>query len=358
MITAVAATSDPVVDGLPALERRGLVGRASLRTLGLLAALGVLALICLASLAIGAKAVPLGTVVDALLHYDPTVNDHLIVHTLRIPRTVIGLLAGIALGLSGAAMQGVARNPLADPGILGVSQGAALGVVLAIHLFGVGTLLGYVWFSFAGAAIVSVAVYVLGSLGREGATPVKLALAGAAVAAFLGSITGAVLLMDVNTLDQFRFWAVGSLAGRGGDIAWQMAPFLIVGSVMTLVCGRMLNALALGDDVAASLGQRVGLVRIYCATAIVLLVGAATAATGPIGFVGLTIPHVARAITGPDYRWVLAYSAVLAPVLLLGADVLGRVLIRPAEVQVGILTAIVGAPFFIMLARRRRLAEL
>ncbi len=214
------------------------------------------------------------------------------------------------------------------------------------------------WFAFAGAAIASVVVYVVGSLGREGATPVKLALAGAAVTTFLGSITTAILLFDVSTLDQFRFWAVGSLAGRDGQIAAQMAPFIIVGTVMALASGRLLNALALGDDVARSLGQRVGLARLFSAVAIVLLVGAATAAAGPIAFVGLTVPHVARAITGPDYRWVLPYSLVLAPILLLTADVVGRVIARPGEVQVGIITALIGAPFFMILVRRRKLAEL
>jgi iron complex transport system permease protein len=255
-------------------------------------------------------------------------------------------------------MQGVARNPLADPGILGVSAGASLFVVLAIYWFGVGTLTGYVWFSFLGAAVAAVVVYAIGATGREGATPVKLALAGAAVSALLASVTTAILLIDLATLDQFRFWAVGSLAGRDVVIAWQITPFVLVGAVMALASGRVLNALALGDDVARSLGQRVGTARAFAATTVVLLVGVATAAAGPIGFVGLTVPHVARVITGPDHRWVLPYSAVLAPVLLLGSDVIGRVVARPGEVQVGIVTALVGAPFFVALVRRRKMAEL
>lgn len=339
-------------------RRRGLVQRGSLRALGLVVAVGVLALVTLASIAYGSKPIPLGTVIDALVQYDSSLNDHLIVRSLRIPRTVVGLLVGVALGLAGAVMQGVARNPLADPGILGVNAGASLFVVVAIYSFGIGSLLGYVWFAFAGAAITSVVVYTLGSLGREGATPVKLALAGAAITAFLGSITTAILLIDVATLDQYRFWAVGSLAGRDATIATQLAPFIVVGAVMALVSGRVLNALALGDDVARSLGQKVGLARIFSAASVVLLVGAATAAAGPIGFVGLTVPHVARAITGPDYRWVLPYSAVLAPILLLGSDIIGRVIARPGEVQVGIVTALIGAPFFVALVRRRKLAEL
>lgn len=343
---------------LPALETRGLVQGAPGRALGLAVALLVLGVALLASVAYGAKPIPLGTVVEALLAFDPVINDHLVVRGLRLPRTMVGLLVGVALGLAGAVMQGVARNPLADPGILGVSAGASLFVVVAIYWFGVGSLTGYVWFSFVGAAVTSVFVYAVGSLGREGATPVKLALAGAAVSALLTSVTTAILLIDLATLDQFRFWAVGSLAGRDATVAAQLAPFIVLGAIMALASGRILNALALGDDVARSLGQRVGLARIFAAVSVVLLVGAATAAAGPIGFVGLTVPHVARVITGPDYRWVLPYSAVLAPILLLGSDVLGRIVARPGEVQVGIITALVGAPFFVLLVRRRKLAEL
>ncbi|MEO8698351.1 MAG: iron chelate uptake ABC transporter family permease subunit [Acidimicrobiales bacterium] len=315
-------------------------------------------LVVLCSIAVGSKPIPFSTVLDALFHYDASSNDHLIVRSLRIPRTLVGVMVGVALGLAGAVMQGVARNPLADPGILGVEAGASLFVVVAIYSFGISSLIGYVWFAFAGAAITSVVVYSLGSLGREGATPVKLALAGAAITAFLGSITTAILLIDVATLDQFRFWAVGSLSGRNGTIATQLAPFIIVGTVMALASGRMLNAMALGDDVARSLGQRVGLARLFSAASIVLLVGAATAAAGPIAFIGLTVPHIARSITGPDYRWVLPYSAALAPILLLGSDIIGRIIARPAELQVGIVTALVGSPFFVALVRRRKIAEL
>jgi iron complex transport system permease protein len=270
----------------------------------------------------------------------------------------MGLLVGGALGLAGAVMQGLTRNPLADPAILGVESGAALAVVIAIYALGVGTFGGYVWFAFAGAAVASIAVYALGSLGRGGATPVKLALAGAALTALLQSLASAILLLDVETLDQYRFWAVGSLVGRDTEMVGQVWPFIAAGIVLALATGRLLNALALGDDVARSLGMRLGVARGTAALAVVVLAGAATAAAGPIGFIGLTIPHIARAICGPDYRWILPYSLVTAPILLLGADVIGRLLARPSEVQVGIITAVVGAPFFIMLVRRRRLAEL
>lgn len=328
------------------------------RGLGLAAAGGVLLLVTFASIAYGSKPIGLGTVWDALWHVDPTDNDHLIVRSLRIPRTGIGLAVGAALGLAGAVMQGLTRNPLADPGILGVESGAALAVVAAISGLGVSTPSGYVWFALLGAAIASAVVYGLGSLGRGGATPVKLAIAGSALAWLFSSLTSAILLLDVSTLDEYRFWVVGSLAGRGSEIAIQVLPFLAVGAVLALGSARALDALALGDDVARSLGQRVGITRAVAALSVVVLSGAAVAATGPIGFVGLTIPHVARAICGPDHRWLLPWSAVLGPILLLGSDVVGRLVARPGELQVGIVTAIIGAPCFVLLVRRRRLVEL
>ncbi|MEU4190401.1 iron chelate uptake ABC transporter family permease subunit [Kribbella sp. NPDC026611] len=353
---SAVASADPDLASVPARPRRRT--RRSTLVLGLVGCLVLLCLVCLLSIAIGSKQIPLATVIDALRHYNEADTDHVIVRSLRVPRTLIGLMVGAALGLSGALMQGVTRNPLADPGILGVNGGAALFVVGGIYWLGLSTLTAYVWLAFAGAAAASVAVYLLGSLGREGATPVKLALAGAALTAMLGSLTTALLIGDVDTFDQFRFWSVGSFAGRGPDVAAQVAPFILVGIVLALLSGRVLNALSLGDDVAKSLGQRVGLARLFVAVVVVLLCGAATAAAGPIGFIGLTIPHVARLVTGPDYRWILPYSMLLAPILLLGSDVIGRVVALPGELQVGIVTAVIGAPFFIVLIRRRKLADL
>ncbi|MDP9403429.1 MAG: iron chelate uptake ABC transporter family permease subunit [Actinomycetota bacterium] len=337
--------------------RHPLVRNRALRSLGLLLGVVALVAVAVASVAYGSKPIPIGEVLAALFDFDGS-NDHLIIRSLRVPRTLVGVGVGVALGLAGAVMQGVTRNPLADPGILGVNAGASLAVVVAIYVFGVGSLTGYVWFAFVGAAMVSVVVYGLGALGRDGATPVKLALAGAAVGAFLASITTAVLILDVATLDQFRFWVVGSLAGRDATIATHVAPFIVVGAMLAFGSARALNSMSMGDDVARSLGLRVGVARAVSALSVVLLCGAATAAAGPIGFVGLTVPHVARAVCGPDYRWILPYSAVLAPILLLGADIVGRIVARPGELQVGIVTALVGAPFFIALVRRRRLAQL
>ena len=321
------------------------------------AAVVVLVLLAGTSLAVGARDVPLGTVWQALTAFDPANGDHAVVHA-RIPRTVLGLLAGGALGLAGAAMQGVARNPLADPGIIGVNAGAALAVVAGIYLFGVTTFTGYIWFAFAGGAAAAVVVYLIASLGREGATPVKLALAGAALSAGLSSLMNVILVSSQDTLDRFRFWQVGGIAGRDWPVLLPGLPFLAAGALVVLLAGRTLNSLALGDDVARGLGQRVGLSRAVVALGVVLLCGTATALAGPIGFVGLVIPHAVRFLTGPDYRWILPLSMVAAPALLLGADIVGRVVLLPGEIPAGIMTALIGAPVFVWLVRRGKGAGL
>ncbi|MEV4442720.1 iron chelate uptake ABC transporter family permease subunit [Streptomyces sp. NPDC049577] len=325
---------------------------------GLAVAALALAAVAVVSIGMGARAVPPGAVLDAVFHFDPDDTGQLAVRSQRLPRTAVGLLVGAALGLAGALMQGMARNPLADPGVLGVNAGAALFVVLGIDVFGVTALSGYVWFGFAGAALAAGLVYAVGSLGGRGATPVKLALSGAAVSAALASLTTATLLLHAETFDEFRFWQVGSLAGRDATVIRQSWPFLVLGALIALGSGRVLNALALGDDTARSLGRRVGWARLTAAAAVVLLCGAATAMAGPIAFVGLAVPHAARLITGPDYRWILPYSMVLAPLLLLAADIVGRVAVRPGELQVGLVTALLGAPVFVLLVRRRKPAEL
>jgi iron complex transport system permease protein len=342
----------------PPAAPRGLLRRGRGRLGGLLLCVAAVAAVGVLSLAVGSRTVPLDATLGALTSYDASDQAQLIVREVRGPRTLIGLMAGVALGLAGAVMQGVTRNPLAEPGILGVNAGAALAAAVAVTVLGIGSLLGYIWFAFAGAGIAAVLVFAIGSLGRGGATPVKLAITGAAVTALLVSLTTLLVLRDLETLDALRFWLVGSLSGRGAEAAAQVWPFVAAGTVMALACGRLLNALSLGDDVARSLGQRVAGARAFAGGAGILLAGAATAVAGPITFVGLTIPHVARTLCGPDYRWILPYSAVLGPVLLLGSDIVGRVVARPAELQVGIVTALVGAPFFIALVRRRRLAEL
>ncbi len=330
----------------------------SLRSIGIVGLGGVAIVAVLASLAIGTKSIPLSEVIDSFTSYNPKVTNHLVVHELRLPRTIVAGLVGIALGAAGALMQAVTRNPLADPGILGVNAGAAFAVVLAIWMFGVSGVSQLIWFALIGAAIASVVVYALGSIGRGGATPVRLALAGTALSALLFALTRAVTLIDEATLDQFRFWAVGSLSGRNSEVAWAVLPFVAVGVVMAIGVSRSLNAIGLGEEAAAGLGVRVSLVRSVAGVAIMLLCGAAVAAVGPIGFVGLVMPHVVRSFFGPDQRWIVPASALAGAGFLLLSDTLGRVIARPSEVQVGIMTAIIGGPAFVVLVRKVRMVQL
>ena len=320
----------------------------------------ILLVVALASLAVGSRALSVADIGSGLLPpYGQNVGDAaVIVRELRLPRTILALVVGIALGVAGAVMQGQTRNPLADPGILGISAGAACAVVVAIYLLGVVTPLGYVWFAFGGALIASVIVFGISALGRGLRTPLTLVLGGAALAAFLGSITSALVLLDESTLDSYRFLIVGSVANRGLDVLYPLMPFLLAGLLLALVNAPGLNLLASGDDVATGLGLNVTAHRVAGIAAITLLTGVATAACGPIGFVGLVAPHLARAITGPDYRWTVPFSGLFGAVMLSVADVVGRVVLRPGELQVGIVVALIGGPVFIAIIRRRRLASL
>jgi iron complex transport system permease protein len=350
-----AATAAPTRGGAaPAGRGHG----RNRRLIGLVVLLALLAAACVASIAVGTRSMGLGEVWRALLDGGLTSEEAVIVRQLRVPRTVLGLMVGLALGIAGALMQGHTRNPLGDPGLLGVTAGASLAVVLAIALLGITSPSGYVWFAFLGALAGTVLVYAIGSAGRGGPTPVTLALAGAALSALLYGLVRAVLVSDQQTLDAFRFWVVGALAGRGADVAWQVGPFIALGLLLALANSPALNLLGLGEDVARGLGQRIWLARLIGLAAITLLAGAATAACGPIAFVGLVVPHAVRAFTGPDHRWLIPCSGVAGAVLLLVADVLGRVVARPGELQVGIVLALVGAPFFIALVRRRGTAAL
>lgn len=334
------------------LTSRATSGLLRRRVGWLAAAVVLLVLACLLSLAVGSRQIAPPQVFDALVHGGAS-DDAEVVRALRVPRTVVGLAVGAALGLAGAVMQGVTRNPIAEPGILGVSQGASVGVVFAIAFAGVHSLTGYVWFGFAGAAMAAVVVYAVASSGRGGASPVRLALAGAAFNAFLTSIVSAVLTTDAAALDEFRFWQVGSLSGRDDRIALHILPFLAVGLALVVSVARGLDALALGEDVAKGLGQNVAAVRVTAALGATVLTGAAVAAAGPIAFIGLAVPHIARALVGTDHRWLLVLSALLGPVMLLVSDVVGRVLFPPSEVPAGVMTALIGVPFLVAIVRRR-----
>ena len=342
----------------PASEQRQTHRSRAVLSTGFVILIGVLAVVCFFSITMGARGVGFSTIWKAFDDYDPGNASETVIRELRVPRTLIGIFAGAALGLSGAILQGVTRNPLADPGIMGINAGAAAFIVFCIMVMGVQSVSTYVWFAFAGAGLATVVVYGIASFGREGATPVKLALAGAAVTAILSSFTSAIIMTNVSALNELRFWQVGSLAGRYFPVLWQTLPFLAIGIVLALGTGRALNGLALGEDLALALGQRVRLTRVVMFVTVAVLCGAATAACGPIVFVGLIVPHLARMICGPDYRWILSYSLLLTPIVLLAADIVGRLIISPGELQVGVVIGVIGAPAFILLVRYRNLAEL
>lgn len=329
--------------------RRSLSRRAT----GLVVIAVLLALTILLSLAVGNKYIPLPEVWTALVNpgdgYAQTVVDS------RIPRTILGLIVGAGLAVAGAVMQGLTRNPLGDPGLFGVNAGAAAAVVTATAFLGLGSG-NRVWVALPGAFLAVAVVYLIGA-GAGRSSPIRLVLAGVVVTAVLAAWGSAVTLSLPGVFDSYRYWAVGSLAGRDPQAIADVLPFIGVGLVIALGLAGPLNALALGDDLAQTLGVKVGRTRLLGALATTLLCAAATAAVGPVGFVGLAVPHVVRSVTGSDHRWLLPYCLLAGPVLLLGADVLGRVIVSPAELMVGIITAFVGAPILLLAVRRMKVPE-
>jgi iron complex transport system permease protein len=328
------------------------------RSIGLIVGVFCVAIVALLSLRIGSIGIATRDAWDAIFNYFPQSYEQTVVRSLRLPRTIIAIGVGAGLAVAGATMQAVTRNPLASPSILGVSSGAAFAIVTAVYYGGITSPLGYLWFAFAGGLAASALVFLIGSAGREGPSPVKLALAGVVVSALLGAWTRALLLLDEQTLDIVRFWFAGSVAGRSLNTFWIVSPFLLGGALICIFMGHQLNVLSMGDDTARALGMRAGRIRLICSILVVLITGAAVSAAGPIAFVGLATPHIVRAIVGPDYRWVLPYSLLGGAIMLTGADILGRVVARPGEVQVGIVTALIGAPFLIYLARKRNVGNL
>ena len=316
-----------------------------------------IALCVIASLAFGARNVDFSEVVNALLHRESEAFEAIVVRE-RIPRTVFGLIAGAALGVSGALMQAITRNPIADPSILGVNTGASLFVVSGVAFFQINSAGQYIWFALAGAAVTAVFVYGVGSLGSGGATPIKLALAGAATSAALSSLVSAVILPRTEVMNAYRFWQVGSVSGATWEGIMTVAPFLVIGILIGILVTPALNALALGDDVATGLGVRTGLIRVISAVAGVLLCGATTALAGPIGFVGLMIPHTMRLIFGPNLRLIVPMSAVGGAMLLTASDTVGRLIGNPGELEAGIITAFFGAPIMIIIAMRAKVRSI
>jgi iron complex transport system permease protein len=322
----------------------------------LILALVALLVLLVLSVTIGSTAIPPSVVWDALFH--PSVDiDQFAIRDYRLPRTVVGLVIGVALGLAGALIQALTRNPLADPGILGVHDGASFAVTVAVGVLGDRDIQGYLWFAFAGALVVTLMVLALGST-RRGRSPVVMVLAGVCVGAVLGGAREALQLTNPDAFDAMRSWNAGSIVGRPLDLLWALLPFFAVALVLAFVVSGPLNAMALGDELAVAQGVRLARTRVLAIIALTLLAGGATAIAGPIGFVGLMVPHVARWIVGPHQRWIFAYSVLLAPILLLASDILGRFVMHPSEIPVGIVTAFVGAPVLVALVRRRKASGL
>lgn len=347
-------TTAPRLGPVPGVARKG--GPASVRITWLLVALVVLAAVAVASVAFGVRAVGWTDILAGIVGGDEDIAQAAV--SKRVPRTVLAMVVGAALGLAGAVMQGVTRNPLADPGILGVTTGASLFVVTGIAFFGLASPAAFIWVAVLGAAVSAVFVYAVGSLGRGGATPLKLALAGAASSAAFSSLISAILLPRIDVMNSFRFWQIGGVGGGSFAKIEQVLPFLAVGTLVCVATARGLNSLALGDDVASGLGVHVARTRLLAAAGAILLCGAATAVAGPIAFVGLAVPHLCRLLVGVDHRWLLPFSALVGAALLTTADIVGRLVADPGEVDVGIVMALVGAPIFISIVRRQKVRAL
>ncbi|MDB9343828.1 iron ABC transporter permease [Nodularia spumigena CS-586/05] len=332
---------------------RGFLQSLTLPVAGLVIGLLILLISLLFSVTLGAADISWHTVYTALIDFDGS-KDHLIIRTVRLPRSLLAVIVGAAISVSGAIMQGITRNPLADPGILGINAGASFAVVIAIFIFGTSAAPSvYIWYAFAGAGITAISVYFLASLGRSGITPLNVTMSGAAISALLASLITTVLIVSQRTLEEIRFWLAGSLASGDTSIITQVLPYICIGLILAFLLGRQITILSLGEDIAQGLGQKTLWIKITAAISVFLLQGSAVAVAGGIGFIGLIVPHMVRFFVGVDYRWILPYSALLGSILLLSSDIFARLVIRPQEIPVGIMTALVGAPFFIYLAKNK-----
>ncbi len=329
----------------------GLPGNIS-KVMGI-AFVSILLVVCMfASLAYGATEISWKEVVESFAHYDLSSTEHVIVQTSRTPRTLIAATVGASLGIAGALIQAITRNPLAEPNVLGINYGASFFVVLAITVLGVSSMASMMWISFMGAAIGALAVYLLGSIGRDGLTPLKIILAGAAISALFSSFTQGLLVMNEQGLNDVLFWLTGSVAGRTMDMLPGVWPYIAASWAASLVIARHINVLTMGEDTAKGLGQRTMVVKIASGILIVILAGSSVALAGPIGFIGMVIPYIARFVAGADYRWIIPYSALFGAILLLLADIAARFVVMPEELPVGVMTAFIGIPVFIYIARR------
>ncbi|WP_274650471.1 FecCD family ABC transporter permease [Paenibacillus humicola] len=326
------------------------------KIMGLISFSLALAAAVIGSITLGVTNIPLSDVWQSFIHFNGS-NEHLIIRTARVPRALIATSAGASLAVAGAVMQAITRNPIASPSTLGVNAGAAFFIILASSLLGLSGLDALTWVALAGAAVSGGIVFFMGSIGRDGMTPVKITLAGASMAAFFASLTQGVMLTDGRAFDQILAWLVGSVAGRSLNQLSYALPYLAAGMLIAMLLPRHLNVLGIGDDVATGLGQRTAYVKTFAAVSVILLAGGSVAVAGPIAFVGIVVPHIARHIAGPDHRWLLPYCAVMGALLLVSADLGSRYIAMPQEVPVGVMTAVIGVPFFVHIARKGRRAQ-
>ncbi|MCP8615351.1 FecCD family ABC transporter permease [Salirhabdus salicampi] len=324
-----------------------------LKIIGIISSIIIFGISFFLSIALGITDMSLQTVYHALFHFNANSTEHIIIQSSRLPRAIIGALIGACLAVSGALMQAITKNPLASPTIFGVNAGAICFVVLAVTFLSISSLVHYMWIAFIGAGVASACVYILGTIGRDGMTPIKIVLAGAAMTALFTSFTQGVLVLNETGLQEVLFWLAGSISGRTLDVLIPVMPYMIVGLMIAIFLGQSINILLFGDEVATGLGVRVNIVKGIIGILIVVLAGSSVAVAGAIGFIGLVVPHVARFLVGNDYRWVIPYCILLGGSLLLLADVLSRFVIMPQELPIGVTTALIGTPFFLYLARKR-----
>jgi len=323
-----------------------------LKMMGLIGLIVVVFGLFLTSLSVGQTAIPLSVTWEAMMNYNPDNTNHLIIGTSRLTRAVIALIIGINLALAGVFIQALTRNPLASPDLLGVNAGAIFFIVFAITFLEVSSLTSYMWFAFLGAAIAGGAVFFLGSIGRDGLTPIKVILAGVALSALFVSFTQGLLVVNEQSIQTVLFWISGSVAGRDMDMLLSVLPFLLSALIISLFMARSIGVFSSGDEVAKGLGQRVGLTKLILGILVIVLAGGSVAVVGSVGFIGLIVPHMAKSFVGNDYRWIIPYSGLLGAAVLLAADIIARMIIAPQEVPIGVMTALIGGPFFVYLVKK------
>lgn len=311
----------------------------------------LLCILFISSIVLGYTDTSFKTAIQAFQQFNGS-NEHIILRDVRLPRALIGTAVGSSLAITGALLQALTKNPLASPDILGINSGASFFVVLGLMLFSISSLQAFAWLAFLGAAVATIIVYFLGSMGREGLTPIKLTLAGAAIAALFSSFTHGFLVLNESALEEVLFWMAGSVQGRSLQLLIPSLPYIIAGTLIAFLISNKINVLTMGEDVAKGLGQRTGAVKLLIGTAVILLSGASVAIAGPIGFIGIVVPHIVKWLVGNDYRWILPYCGITGGIILLLADIGARYILMPQEVPVGIITAIIGTPFFIYIARK------